>query len=135
MIVAARMTTRAPHVALGDLGLDLFPRRPRTPEIEQLDLTGAMVEVQAARLRAAIHAPVISLEGVEPFPALADVAVCVNLVRRWIRAVTRRLPLLVALPCFRRVVGFSACHEVSLSNLDYWGDESLGTAEMPEAAA
>lgn len=129
------MTARASHVALGDLGLDRRPRRSRPAEVQPLDDTGAMIEVQACLSGAAVQAPVFALVGVQPFAALANVAIDVDLVCRRVLTVARRLSLLVSLPRLGRVVGLAACHRPIVPRLDYWGDESLGTAEMPEAVA
>lgn len=130
--VALGMALNASYVALGYLSLDRRPRGSRTAEIEPLGHPWPVVEIQPSRFRSAVDTTVFALVGVQPFAALGHIAIGVNFVRRWIRTITRRLSLLVPLPSLRRVVDLAASHRGILA-LDYWGDESLGTAQMPEA--
>lgn len=131
--MALRMAARAAHVAFGNLGMDRRPRGAWAAEIEALDRAGAVVEVEPPLRRAAVDAAVLALIGVQPIAALLHIASDIAPVALPVVAVTLSLTLLVALPRFRRVVRFATSHASSL--VDYWGDQSLGTAEMPEAAA
>jgi hypothetical protein len=91
-----------------------------------------MVEVQAPFGAAAVHAPMVALVGVQPFAALLDVARNVAPVTLTVVAVALGLAPLVTLPRVGGVIRLSTSHA---DIMDYWGDESLETAEMPEAAA
>lgn len=90
-----------------------------------------MVEIEPPFGSAAASAPVPAFVSIQPLASLPYIASNVGSVALWVVAVALSLTLLVALPCFRRVIGLATCHEHSM---DYWGDESLGTAEMPGAA-
>lgn len=92
-----------------------------------------MVEVESSLRGPAVHAAVLTLVGIQPFAAFLYVAGDVASVAFPVVAIALGLPLLVALPRLGRVVDLATSHTPILA--DYWGDESLGTAEMPGEAA
>ena len=132
--VSLRVTGRAAHVALRNLCVDGRPRSTRTTQVEPLLRTGTVVEVEPSFLGTAVNAAVLALVSREPLPTLSDVAIGMHSMCRRVGAIPRCLAVLVSLPCLRGVLRFSARHAVSLPPVDYWGDQSLGTAQMGDAA-
>jgi len=130
-----RVAPGASHVALRQLGHDRRPGGSRAPEVQSLRFSGSMIQVESTAMGSAVSAPMLALEGVEPLTPFTDVAIRVGLVRSGVRSIPRCLALLVALPRLWRVVGLATCHSSSLPHRDYWGLESLGTAQMPGEAA
>lgn len=131
--MALRVAARTAYVALRNLCVDCVPRCSRAPEVESLHGAGTVIEVESPFGGSAVHTAVLALVGIQPVAALLHVAGDVALVALSVVSVALGFALLVSLPRLWRIVGFAAGHAPIL--VDYWGDESLGTAELPGEAA
>lgn len=134
--VSTSVALDAANVALRDFSQHPLAGAPGVSEVEQLDLAFAMVEVEPSLACAAVNAPAFGAYLCKHIAVALDIPVCALVMRfaplrvSGLHCVARTLALLVAFPCFRRVLIFAAGHMGILTASDTWGNEALQHVEV-----